>query len=86
MLDLRLLQQLGSTTGHTVVLGGWPALGRRETGRNENAEPESTRPASVAVPIGIELVNRSWSGDRVGHLPRDLAHAIDDGIRAVLGL
>jgi len=41
---------------------------------------------SVAVPLGLELVDRSWLSDRVGQLPRPLMDAIDDGIRAVLGL
>ena len=41
---------------------------------------------SVAVPLGLELVDRSWLGDRVGELPGALLHAVDDGVRAVLGL
>ena len=41
---------------------------------------------SVAVPLGLELVDRSWLTDYVGRLPRALADAIDDGLRAVLGL
>lgn len=41
---------------------------------------------SVAVPLGLELVDRSWLGERTGSLPPALADAIDDGIRAVLGL
>ena len=41
---------------------------------------------SVAVPLGLELVDRSWLVERVGQLPRSLADAIDDGIRAVLRL
>ena len=41
---------------------------------------------SVAVPLGIELVDRSWLGERVGQLPRALMGVIDDGLRAVLGL
>ena len=41
---------------------------------------------SVAVPLGLELVDRSWLGERVGQLPRALGDAIDDGVRAVLGL
>lgn len=42
--------------------------------------------ASVAVPLGLELVDRSWLAERVGYLPRPLLAAIDDGLRAVLGL
>ena len=41
---------------------------------------------SVAVPLGLELVDRSWLTERVGQLPRPLVNAIDDGLRAVLGL
>lgn len=41
---------------------------------------------SVAVPLGLELVDRSWLGERVGQLPGALVSALDDGIRAVLGL
>ncbi len=41
---------------------------------------------SVAVPLGLELIDRSWLTDHVGQLPRALADAIDDGLRAVLGL
>ena len=41
---------------------------------------------SVAVPLGLELVDRSWLGPRVGQLPRALVDAVDEGVRAVLGL
>ena len=41
---------------------------------------------SVAVPLGLELVNRAWLVEAVGQLPRALIDAIDDGLRAVLGL
>lgn len=41
---------------------------------------------SVAVPLGLELVDRSWLGDCTGKLPRPLVDAIDEGIGAVLGL
>lgn len=41
---------------------------------------------SVAVPLGLELVDRSWLGERVGQLPGALVSALNDGIRAVLGL
>ena len=41
---------------------------------------------SVAVPLGLELVDRSWLGARAGRLPRALVDAIDDGLRAVLDL
>ena len=41
---------------------------------------------SVAVPLGLELVDRTWLSERAGWLPRALVDAIDDGVRAVLGL
>ncbi len=41
---------------------------------------------SVAVPLGLELVDRAWLGDRTGQLPRALMDAVDDGVRAVLGV
>lgn len=41
---------------------------------------------SVAVPLGLELVERTWLADRIGQLPRPLVAAIEDGLRAVLGL
>lgn len=41
---------------------------------------------SVAVPLGLELVDRAWLGDRTGQLPQVLMDAIDEGVRAVLGL
>ena len=42
--------------------------------------------ASVAVPLGLELVDRAWLADRTGQLPPALISAVDDGVRAVLGL
>lgn len=41
---------------------------------------------SVAVPLGLELVDRSWLAERTGQLPRPVADSIDDGIRAILDL
>lgn len=41
---------------------------------------------SVAVPLGLELVDRAWLSKFVGKLPPALIDAIDDGVRAVLGL
>ena len=41
---------------------------------------------SVAVPLGLELVDRTWLLDRSGQLPGALIDAIDDGVRAILGL
>ncbi|MCY3635285.1 MAG: type II toxin-antitoxin system PemK/MazF family toxin [bacterium] len=41
---------------------------------------------SVAVPLGLELVDRSWLAEAAGQLPRALIDAIDDGLRSVLGL
>jgi mRNA interferase MazF len=42
--------------------------------------------ASVAVPLGLELVDRAWLTERTGQLPPALIGAVDDGVRAVLGL
>ncbi|MCC5952699.1 MAG: type II toxin-antitoxin system PemK/MazF family toxin [Acidimicrobiia bacterium] len=41
---------------------------------------------SVAVPLGLELVDRSLLVERSGRLPEALVDAIDEGLRAVLGL
>ena len=41
---------------------------------------------SVAVPLGLELVDRSWLTERIGQLPAALVDTIDDGIQGVLGL
>ncbi|MCY3806153.1 MAG: type II toxin-antitoxin system PemK/MazF family toxin [bacterium] len=41
---------------------------------------------SVAVPLGLELIDRSWLTEYAGKLPGALIDAIDDGLRAVLGL
>jgi len=41
---------------------------------------------SVAIPIGLEIIERSWLADHVGQLPDPLISAIDDGLRAVLGI
>lgn len=41
---------------------------------------------SVAVPLGLELVDRAWLADRPGQLPAALISAIDNGVRAVLDL
>lgn len=40
---------------------------------------------SVVVALGLELVDRAWSGERVGRLPDALLRALDDGHRAVRG-
>jgi len=42
--------------------------------------------ASVAVPLGLELIDRAWLDDQVGQIPDALIHALDDGICTVLGL
>jgi mRNA interferase MazF len=41
---------------------------------------------SVAVPLGLELIDRSLLGDQAGKLPTVLIDDIDDGLRAVLGI
>jgi mRNA-degrading endonuclease toxin of MazEF toxin-antitoxin module len=35
---------------------------------------------------GVELVDRSLLGEQPGRLPAALVHAVDDGLRAMLGL
>ena len=41
---------------------------------------------SVAVPLGLELIDRSLLGPRAGRLPDVLMGDIDHGLRAVLGV
>jgi mRNA-degrading endonuclease toxin of MazEF toxin-antitoxin module len=41
---------------------------------------------SVAVPLGLELIDRDWLVDRSGRLSPALMAFIDDGLRAVLEL
>lgn len=41
---------------------------------------------SVAVPLGLELIDRSLLGERASRLPRVLLDDIDDGLRAILGI
>lgn len=41
---------------------------------------------SVAVPLGLELIDRALLGDQAGQLPDILIGDIDDGLRAVLGI
>jgi len=41
---------------------------------------------SVAVPLGLELVDRAWLGEPVGWIPAPMLDAIDIGLRAVLGV
>ena len=41
---------------------------------------------SVAIPLGLELVDRAWLAQRIGSLPLPLLKDIDDGLRTVLGM
>ena len=41
---------------------------------------------SVAVPLGLELVDRELLGQQAGRLPEVLIGDIDEGLRAVLGI
>ncbi len=41
---------------------------------------------SVAVPLGLELIDRSLLGNLAGRLPELLIADIDEGLRAVLGI
>lgn len=40
---------------------------------------------SVAVPLGLELVDRSWIGERAGRLPREILDEVVAGVSLVLG-
>jgi mRNA interferase MazF len=40
---------------------------------------------AVAVPLGLEPVDRSLLGEQSGRLPAALVQVIDDGLRAMLG-
>ena len=41
---------------------------------------------SVAVPLGLELIDRSLLDEQAGRLPAVLIQDIDDGLRAILGV
>lgn len=41
---------------------------------------------SVAVPLGLELIDRALLGEKAGRLPRVLVDDIDEGLRAILGV
>jgi mRNA interferase MazF len=41
---------------------------------------------SVAVPLGLELIDRSLLGKQAGRLPDVLIDDIDEGLRSVLGI
>ena len=41
---------------------------------------------SVAVPLGLELIDRSWLGERAGQIPPPLLNLVDEGLRQTLGL
>ena len=41
---------------------------------------------SVAVPLGLELIDRALLDEQAGQLPQVLLEDVDDGLRAVLGL
>jgi mRNA interferase MazF len=40
---------------------------------------------SVAVPLGLELIDRSLLAEQSGRVPQVLLGDIDDGLRGVLG-
>ena len=44
------------------------------------------RKDSVAVVLGLELIDRSLLGEQTGRLASVLLHDIDEGLRAILGL
>ena len=41
---------------------------------------------SVAVPLGLELIDRSLLAEQSGRVPQVLLGDIDNGLRAILGL
>ncbi len=41
---------------------------------------------SVAVPLGLELIDRAWLSTATGQLPEAVIRTIDDGVRTVLDL
>ena len=41
---------------------------------------------AVAVPIGLELIDRALLGGKAGRLPAVVMEDVDEGICAVLGL
>jgi mRNA interferase MazF len=41
---------------------------------------------SVAVPLGLELIDRSLLGEKAGRLPDILIDDVDEGLRAILGV
>jgi len=41
---------------------------------------------SVAVPLGLELIDRSLLSEQAGRIPQIFRDDIDDGLRIVLGL
>ncbi len=41
---------------------------------------------SVAVPLGLELIDRALLGEQSGRLPDVLVEDIDEGLRAILGI
>jgi mRNA interferase MazF len=41
---------------------------------------------SVAVPLGLELIDRSILGEQAGRIPKVLLSDIDEGLRAILGI
>ena len=41
---------------------------------------------SVAVPLGLELIDRTLLGEQAGRLARVLVDDIDEGLRAILGI
>jgi mRNA interferase MazF len=63
-------------------------LDRAGIAGNVLLKPASTglQQASVAVPLGLTVVDRAALVERVGRIPRLLLDAIDDGIRSVLGV
>jgi len=71
---------------HVVPLTS--SLARRGLAGNVGLDASATGLSrdSVAVPLGLELIDRDWLGDRSGRVPPALMALVDDGVRAVLDL
>ena len=79
---------LGVDVWQTHVVPLTPNLERAGLAGNVllNAAVTGLARDSVAVPLGLELVDRSRLVERTGQLAPALREAIDDGLRMVLGL
>ena len=79
---------LGIDVWQTHVVPLTSNLERAGLGGNVMLQSSSTGlpKGSVAVPLGLELIDRSLLGEKAGRVPPVLLEDIDQGVRAVLGL